>query len=142
MRILRIIPLLLVIGAVGVAAGCGGDDDEPEAPAPPATEAEENGAAADGETVEMADFEFIPNDLSVDRGTVITADNTGSTLHNLTIEEGTDPEQASDELAATPDVSAGESGEVTVDLEPGRYSLVCTIGNHRELGMIGTIEVE
>lgn len=140
MRTLRIMPVLIVIAAVGIAAGCGGDDDEATTPAPPATEAEESGAAP--ETVEMTDFEFTPNDLTVGRGAVITAENGGSTLHNLTIEEGRDPEQASEELAATPDVAAGESGDVTVDVEPGRYSLVCTIGNHRELGMVGTIEVE
>jgi plastocyanin len=140
MRSLRAPALLLVVAAVGLAAGCGGDDDDDTAATTAPSEQEAGGGG--GQTVELADFEFVPNDLTAKRGETIAADNTGSTVHNLTIEEGPDPEQASEELAATPDVDAGDSGEVTVDLEPGEYSLVCTIANHRELGMVGTIKVE
>ncbi|HZA89564.1 MAG TPA: plastocyanin/azurin family copper-binding protein [Solirubrobacterales bacterium] len=141
MRYLRILPLLLVIVVVGAAAGCGGDDDDEEAAAPAET-ATETEAPAGAQTVGMTEFEFEPNDLTASQGDAITAENTGSTVHNLTIEEGPDPEKASPELAATPDVDAGQSGELTVDVDPGEYSIVCTIANHRELGMIGTIKVE
>jgi plastocyanin len=141
MRFARILPLLLVIAAVGVAAGCGGDDDDDETAATTATTTEAGGGGG-GQTVEMTEFEFEPNDLTASQGDPITAENTGSTVHNLTIEEGTDPEKASTEIAATPDVDAGQSGELTVDVDPGEYSIVCTIANHRELGMIGTIRVE
>jgi plastocyanin len=137
MRDLRVISLLLVVAAIGVAAGCGGDDDD-EAAAPP-TETE---AAGGAQTVEMTEYEFVPNDLTAKRGDSITAENTGTEVHNFTIEQGPDPEQPSEEIAATPDVSAGDSGEVTVDADPGEYALVCTISNHRELGMVGTIKVE
>jgi plastocyanin len=141
MRFARILPLLLVIAAVGVAAGCGGDDDDDETAATTATTTGAGGGGG-GQTVEMTEFEFEPNDLTASRGDTITAENTGSTVHNLTIEEGPDPEKASTEIAATPDVDAGQSGELTVDVDPGEYSIVCTIANHRELGMIGTIRVE
>jgi plastocyanin len=133
--------MLLVIVAVGVAAGCGGDDDDDETAATTATTTEAGGGGG-GQTVEMTEFEFEPNDLTASQGDTITAENTGSTVHNLTIEEGSDPEQASTEVAATPDVDAGQSGELTVDADPGEYSIVCTIANHRELGMIGTIRIE
>jgi plastocyanin len=140
-RLRNILPLLLVIVAVGVGAGCGGDDDDDETAATTATTTEAGGGGG-GQTVEMTEFEFEPNDLTASQGDTITAENTGSTVHNLTIEEGPDPEKASTELAATPDVDAGQSGEVTVDVDPGEYALVCTIANHRELGMVGTIKVE
>jgi plastocyanin len=139
-RFLRILPLVLVLAAAGVAAGCGGDDDDDESAATTTTTTEAGGGG--GQTVEMTEFEFEPNDLTASQGDTITAENTGSTVHNLTIEEGSDPEQASTELAATPDVDAGQSGELNVDVDPGEYSIVCTIANHRELGMIGTIKVE
>ena len=144
MRSMRILPLLLVIAAVGIAA-CGGDDDDDQAAAPPETATEEEpggGGGGGGLTVGMTEFEFEPNDLSVEQGETVTADNTGSVVHNFTIEEGPDASEPSKELAATPDLNAGDSDELTVDLEPGEYGLVCTIGNHRELGMIGTIEVK
>jgi plastocyanin len=139
-RVGRILSLLLVIAAVGVAAGCGGDDDDDESAATTTTTTEAGGGG--GQTVEMTEFEFEPNDLTASQGDTITAENTGSTVHNLTIEEGPDPEKATTEIAATPDVDAGQSGEVTVDVDPGEYSIVCTIANHRELGMVGTIKVE
>lgn len=145
MRGLRILPLLLVVAAVGIAAGCGGDDDDDETAADTtATETEAAGGGGGGgaQTVEMTEFEFEPNDLSAAQGDTITAENTGSAVHNLTIEEGSNPEQASTEVAATPDVDAGDNGELTVEADPGEYSIVCTIANHRDLGMIGTIQVD
>ena len=144
MRSLRVLPIVLVLAAAAIAAGCGGDDDD-DGGTTAATTQEETTAGGGGggaQTVEMTEFEFIPNDLSVQSGDTVTTDNTGSTVHNLTIEQGSDPEKASKELAATPDVAGGESGDLKVDVDPGEYSIVCTIGNHRELGMIGTIQVE
>jgi plastocyanin len=134
-----ILALLLALAALAIAAGCGGGDDEDEDTAATTTTEVGGGGA---QTVTMTEFEFDPNDLTASQGDKITADNTRSSVHNLTIEEGPDPEQASKELAGTPDVSAGDSAELTVDVDPGEYSIVCTIGNHRELGMVGTIKVE
>jgi plastocyanin len=140
MRGLRILSLLLVVAVVGITAGCGGDDDEEAAaPAETATETE---AAAVGQTVDMTEFAFEPKDLTVRQGETITAETTGDVVHNLTIEQGPDPEKPSKELAATPDVQPGDSAELTVELDPGAYALVCTVPGHREQGMIGTIKVE
>jgi plastocyanin len=143
MRSLRVLPLILVIAVAATAAGCGGDDDDDGGTTAATTEETTGGGGGGGaQTVEMTEFEFIPNDLSVGAGDTLSTDNTGSTVHNLTIEQGSDPEQASKELAATPDVSAGDSADLRVDVDPGEYSIVCTIGNHRELGMVGTIKVD
>ena len=78
----------------------------------------------------------------MNQGETIVAETTGGTVHNLTIEEGPDPEKPSRELAATPDVQPGDSAELTVDLDPGAYALVCTVPGHREQGMTGTINVK
>jgi plastocyanin len=143
MRLLRVLPLILAIAVATTAAGCGGDDDDDGGTTAATTQETTAGGGGGGaQTVAMTEFEFEPNDLSVKAGDTLTADNTGSTVHNLTIEEGSDPEQASKELAATPDVSAGDSADLKVDVDSGEYSIVCTIGNHRELGMVGTIRVK
>jgi plastocyanin len=139
MRTSRLLPVLLAVAALGLAAGCGGDDDEDTA-ATTGTETTADGGGA--QTVGMTEFEFEPNDLTVSRGDTITADNTGNVEHNLTIREGPDPEQESPELAATPDVQSGDSAELTVDVDPGKHSIVCTIAGHAEQGMIGTIDVK
>jgi len=142
MRSLRVLPLALVIAVAAIAAGCGGDDDDDGGTTAATTQETTGGGGGGAQTVGMTEFEFEPNDLSVRTGDTLTADNTGSTVHNLTIEQGSNPEQASKELAGTPDVAAGDSADLEVDVDPGEYSIVCTIGNHRELGMIGTIRVE
>jgi plastocyanin len=142
MRHLRILPVILAIAAVGIAAGCGGGDDEEEATEAATTATETEAGGGGGQTVSMSEFEFGPNDVTVSQGDAITAQNDGSTVHNLTIEEGPDPETATKELAATPDVAAGESADLTVDLDPGEYAMVCTVDAHREQGMVGTIKVE
>lgn len=33
------------------------------------------------------------------------------------------------------------AGEETSNLPPGEYGLVCTVGNHRDLGMVGSLTV-
>lgn len=139
---LRVLPLALVLAVAALAAGCGGDDDDDGGRTAATTEETTAAGGGGAQAVEMTEFEFIPNDLSVKAGDTLSTENTGSTVHNLTIEAGPDPEQASKELTATPDVAAGDSADLTLDVDPGEYSIVCTIGNHRELGMVGTIRVE
>ncbi len=138
---LRFGTILLVAAAIGIPAGCGGDDDDEGTTA--ATTTEESGGGGGGATtVGMTEFEFDPNDLTVSQGDTITAQNDGNVEHNLTIREGPDPEQETAELAATPDVQSGDSAELTVDADPGKHSMVCTLPGHAEQGMIGTITVE
>lgn len=65
---------------------------------------------------------------------------TDTGANGLTIERGPDPDQRTDELAATSTFGGGASDTLDV-VEPGRYAMVCTVGNHRELGMVGTITI-
>lgn len=89
----------------------------------------------------MTEYEFSPSEPEVERGATITATNEGSIAHNLTIERGADPTNRSERLGGTSNVDAGGSAELTVDVQPGEYSLVCTVPGHRELGMVATIRV-
>jgi plastocyanin len=61
--------------------------------------------------------------------------NAGVLAHNLKVFDG------ERELGGTPSFPGGRTESGEVDLEPGRYRLVCTVGNHEELGMVGTLEV-
>lgn len=136
-------PLLGAIVAA-VLVGCGGDGDAPSSAEPsgqtegPATSST---TPAEGPTVELDEFVFSPSELTVEQGAELRAANVGEAPHNLTIEEGTSPQTPAEELAATPTFTGGEQRELTVDLAPGRYALVCTVPGHRESGMVGTITV-
>jgi plastocyanin len=90
----------------------------------------------DDNAVAMTEYEFGPDQVSVAQGDTITADNEGAIVHNLTIFDG------DEELAGTEDVDPGSSGEVTADVDPGDYEMVCTIPGHADLGMVGEITVE
>jgi plastocyanin len=117
--------LLLVVLLV---AGCGGDNGDGDGGSP---------AAAGGDTDEIRalDIQFDPARITVDAGaTTFTLTNDGQTPHALTIEQDGSEE-------GTKTISPGESTSVTVELESGEYTLYCPVGNHRELGMEGTLAV-
>ena len=65
----------------------------------------------------------------------ISLDNRGSLAHNVKVFDG------ESELGGTPTFPGGREEVGAVELEPGRYRLVCTVGNHEELGMTGSLEV-
>lgn len=62
--------------------------------------------------------------------------NDGSLAHNLKVLKG------ERELGGTPTFPGGETREGRVRLAPGSYSFVCTVANHRDLGMTGTLVVK
>ncbi len=41
----------------------------------------------------------------------------------------------------TDTIGPGESTELTVDLEEGEYEIYCPVGNHKAMGMVGTLTV-
>src|SRR5262245_40603559 len=128
-RTLRIGAVAAVLAAAAIAGGCGSDDDEGDTTAAETTSSSSGGGGS--QTVELTEYEFGPNDLQVSAGDTIEAGNAGKLEHNLTIEVGADAERESKKLAATQDLQAGSSGNVTVPDDPGRHSIVCTIPGHR-----------
>ena len=105
------LPLLL--------GGCGGDESVDVAPG----------------TVVMTDFAFHPRDVKAARGAVLTVLNEGGVAHNLTVERG------SVRVAGTSSFLAGDRERLRVDMDPGRYRILCTVPGHERLGMTGTLTV-
>lgn len=99
-----------------------------------------DGDGADTERVRTV--EFVADDLVFDEmpaevaaGTVEFAmDNQGDLEHDLTIEELGDQRV----VART---AGGTTASGTVQLEPGTYTLYCSVPGHRDGGMEETLEV-
>ena len=84
----------------------------------------------------MTEYEFEPADAKVSQGGTITVTNNGEVAHNYTI-----PDLRGGGELTTGNVDPGSSGEVTVDLEPSRYGMICTIPGHAAQGMEGVLTV-
>ncbi|MBI2590402.1 MAG: cupredoxin domain-containing protein [Candidatus Blackburnbacteria bacterium] len=85
--------------------------------------------------VAAGEYTFSPQTISLKKGvlTEIVLKNTGNGIHNLVIP---------DLSVETESIGHGEetSVEVTPDKE-GEFNFSCSISNHKELGMEGTIKV-
>lgn len=141
---------LLVLGSG--AAGCGGDDSDRAA----ADSSTSSGSAEGSLEITMDDFSFAPADATTKSATVdISAPNEGATTHELvlvksnldpaklpTAGDGTVDEEALDSPGEIPDVGAGETGEATVDLSPGKYVMFCNLPGHYAQGMYGSLTVK
>jgi uncharacterized cupredoxin-like copper-binding protein len=67
--------------------------------------------------------------------TTFTVTNTGEHEHNFEIEGN------GIEVELEANLAPGETGELTVVLEPGTYTVYCPVGDHREEGMVTTLRV-
>ena len=79
------------------------------------------------------EFAFSPSDEVVAGNFELIFENAGRVVHNLEIEG------VSDFILET---TPGKSIEETIRLEPGTYTIFCSIPGHREAGMEGTLTVE
>jgi plastocyanin len=68
--------------------------------------------------------------------TKIEFENTGSLAHNLRLRRD------GQEVGGSPTFQGGETKSATVDLQPGEYEMVCTVGDHAQLGMKGKLTVK
>jgi plastocyanin len=120
----------LTLAAFALAmAGCGGDDQ----PARTVT------VPADGSVrVVGKEYSFDPSGIVVGApGTLrLTLRNEGSLAHNLKLMRN------GREVGGTPAFPGGRSESVSLTVRRGDYELVCTVGDHAELGMTGTLRVD
>ena len=123
------------IATGGLVAGCG-DDEEPASPvstsaeSTPEAEAAPPGDTGGGETadrVEIAEFLYEPEAVTVDAGTEITWTNADAAPHTAT---------ADDSSFDTGTLEKGDSESQTFD-EPGTYTYYCRF----HAFMNGTVEV-
>jgi uncharacterized cupredoxin-like copper-binding protein len=112
------------------AAGCGGNDGG--GPARGAT------AAAGGTlTVTAHEYSFDPNRVVVNGAGAlrIVLRNDGDLAHDIHLrKDGRD-------IGGTPSFAGGGSRSVRLRLGRGNYELLCTVGDHAELGMRGKLRV-
>jgi len=142
------ITLALVIGA------CGGDGDGGDGGGD-GTEPATQTTIVD---VPHGEWEMNPSAESAPAGTIIfNAINTGVIPHNfraaktdlspdaLPIDAGmqaVDEEQLNIVASTDEDLDAGESVQVSVDLEPGSYVFFCNVPGHYQAGLYAAFTVE
>jgi plastocyanin len=125
-------------------AACG-DDDEPTAggKAEPATTQPETAAPAEGggltlSASEKGGLKFDKSELEAATGEVtitMTNPDDAQMPHNVALEgEGVDEQGEV--------VQPGGTSEVKADLKPGTYTFFCSVGQHRQAGMEGTLTVQ
>jgi plastocyanin len=123
-RLLPLTALLLV-----VAAGCGDDEDTPGR-----TVTVKSGKEV---AVVAKEYSFDPETIVLTGGGKLTVelDNQGTLAHNLRVFDG------GTDIGGTPTFAGGEPRTGTVEVEPGEYEILCTVGDHADLGMKGKLEV-
>jgi plastocyanin len=83
------------------------------------------------------EFSFGLSRTNVKAGpSVIELANFGQDPHDLRLQR-----VGSRHIAGTPVVAPGKRGELSLKLVRGRYSLWCSVANHRKLGMRATLVV-
>ena len=153
----RIFLAVLVLGvALAVAVACGDDDDDGETPEPTPTPAPGTSTpAAATVDVGLEEFAVNPAQDTADAGTLtFRVSNDGAVNHRFlviktdlapdalpTVASQVDEAQV-DVVASIPEFSAGETKEVSVDLEASSYVLICNISGHYDLGMRAAFTVE
>jgi plastocyanin len=119
------------LAAVALVAGCGGDDqDEPGRTV----------TVGGGDTVAVTarEYSFDPERVVVEGGGPLTIEleNAGDLAHNLRLRRG------GQDVGGTPTFPGGRTESGRVRVEPGAYQMICTVGDHAELGMTGELEVK
>jgi plastocyanin len=124
---LRRFALTLALFVLPVA-GCGSSDEPGQTVAAPA-----NGRLP----VVAKEYSFDPSTIVLKGAGTLTMSlrNEGSLAHNLKVFRG------DEEIGGTPTLPAGQSKSARLNLEHGSYTIICTVGDHAELGMKGTLKV-
>jgi len=123
-------PAAALCACLAVIAGCGDDEGESKRLV--------RVAAGEPIRVTAKEYSFDPGRVVVSGKAAelrITLDNRGTLAHDLRVLDG------GRELGGTPSFPAGERRGARVTVQPGRYRFVCTVADHRELGMEGELEV-
>jgi plastocyanin len=126
-------PAAILLGCLlAGAAGCSDDRDEPGRSV--------TIRAGDPVEVKADEYHFDPGRILVESGgrdvrLQIVLSNRGSLAHNLHVRDG------DRDLAGLRSFSPGERRPLSVNLQPGEYDFICTVADHEELGMRGTLEI-
>ena len=129
-----------VVAMIALAAACGGGDE-----------------AGGGGTVvvsmgEASEYAMTPEPAEISAGTVtFEVANEGTLVHEMVVIKtdkgaanlGTDGEaDESGTVGEVPDLPAGESKTLVLDLDAGKYALVCNVPGHYENHMFADFTVK
>ena len=124
----RLLPLTALL-ALLVTSGCGDDD----------AASGRTATVESGKTVAVVadEYSFDPETIVLTGGEELDVelDNRGTLAHNLRVFDG------ATDVGGTPTFVGGEPRAGKVSVEPGEYELICTVGDHADLGMTGKLEV-
>jgi uncharacterized cupredoxin-like copper-binding protein len=126
--------------ALGLTA-CGGDDSEPE------KAAKEPEVAAPASTVEVGiggPVRFDKKRYTAKAGAVeieLTTDK-GGIGHNARLQPADKPCCTEHDIGGTNTISDGQVHAATVELQPGKYTIYCSIGGHWQRGMKAALVVD
>lgn len=87
------------------------------------------------------EYAFEPKNVVVNSGTTAPSvvrfvlRNNGSLAHDLHVEKD------GQDLGGTPIFAPGKTQSGQATLAPGTYQFICTVGDHAQLGMMGTLTV-
>ena len=119
----------VVLVLVALAAGCGGGGSGSS------VDTETDVGTSTGADFELfaSEYTFAPPFLLVEKvgPSTFSIRNDGTLPHNFTI----------DGVGHSPDVKPGETVTFELDLKEGAYEFYCSIGDHKEQGMFGTLNV-
>jgi plastocyanin len=111
-------------------AGCGGGDEKSTGSA----------TIAPGATLRITadEYAFDPGTVVVTGGGALTIQlrNAGSLPHDIRVRRG------DRDVGGTPSFEPGRTETARLSLTPGSYRFLCTVGDHADLGMRGTLEVK
>jgi plastocyanin len=138
---------LTVVASLGVVA-CGDDEDEGASAPPPATQTAEaepdtGTAPGGGQRVPLQLAADPGGELSYDKDSLETGPgrvtirltNESQVPHNVVLERD------GEDIGATETITQSRT-ERTFNLQTGEYTFYCSVGNHRQAGMEGTLTVE
>lgn len=132
--------LVLALGAVLLAAGCGGGSSSSSSAPAATTPMSSSGGVAQTVEIDVAQtgLAYTTTSATAKAGTVtLKSMNPQSIEHDISIESSDGSINQKGNLVANGDVS-----EVTVDLKPGTYTFYCSVPGHREGGMQGKLTVK
>jgi len=121
--------LLVALVAVLALGGCGKDDKGDKEAKPPTSSAQGSVPLSGEAPVDIVNFEFKPQKVTVKAGTKVTWTNRDTTIHDI---KDTSP-------LATPqskEMAKGDTFDITY-AQPGSYSYICGIHQY----MTGTVDV-
>lgn len=125
MRCLAALLALVLLGTTG----CAGGGQKAGGPPPGTIEAVEKEF-----TIDLSSATASPGKVT------FRIRNEGAVEHNFVVFQGTDPKTRK-KLAEVDGVKPGEARELSVQLGPGEYHIVCTIPGHEAAGMTTTLKV-